>query len=58
MPYYHVNDDLSKAWNVNNDLDWLVMNYFYELVDDDEDWIIVVFFSICQNWQTYNKINQ
>ena len=37
MPHYHDDDDLNKAWGVDGDLDWLVMNYLCEPIDDDED---------------------
>ena len=37
MPDYHIDDDVSNAWGVNGDLEWLVMNYFCELIDNDED---------------------
>ena len=57
MPHYHVNDDLSKAWGIDDDLDWLVMNHFYEPVDNNKDWVIVISFSIRQNWQTRDKIH-
>ena len=37
MPHDHVDDILSKAWDVDDDLDWLVMNHFCEPIDDDKD---------------------
>ena len=37
MPYYHGDDDLSKTWSVNSDLDWLVINNLCEPIDDDKD---------------------
>ena len=58
MPYYHVNDDFSKAQGIDGDLNLLVMNYFYEPVDNDEDWIIAVSLPIYPNWQTRDKIYQ
>ena len=50
MPYYHVNDNLSKVRGVDADLDWLVINYFCEPVNADEDWVIIVSLPIRQNW--------
>ena len=50
MPYYHVNNDLSKARGANGDLDWFVMNHPCELIDDDKDRVVTVFFPIRQNW--------
>ena len=58
MPYYHVNDDFSKAWGVDGNLDWFVVNNLYKLIDDDEDWVITVPLLICQNWKTSDKIHQ
>ena len=37
MPHYYVNDNLSKAWSINNNFDWFVMNHLYKLIKDDED---------------------
>ena len=50
MPHYHVNDDLSKTWGIDGDLDWLVMNNLYEPIDNDEDWVVTVFLLIYWNW--------
>ena len=37
MPHYYINNDPSKAQGVDGDLDWLIMNHFHELVNDDKD---------------------
>ena len=37
MPYYHVNDDFSKARGVDGDLNWFIMNNLCESIDDDKD---------------------
>ena len=50
MSNYHVDDDLNKARVINDDLDWLVMNYFCEPVDNDDDWVITISLLIYQNW--------
>ena len=57
MPYYYVDDDLSKAQGVNGHLDWLVMNHLCELVDNDKYRVIAVPLLIRQNWQTRDKIH-
>ena len=59
MPYYYVdndltkvqdiNNDLAKIWNIDNNLDLLIIDNLYKPVDNNKDWIIAVFFSICQN---------
>ena len=49
MPHYYIDDDLYKAWGIDTNLDWLIIKKIYKLIDNDEDWIIVVFFSICPN---------
>ena len=50
MPYYHVDDNLSKARGVDGDLNWLVMNYLCESIDNDKDWVVTIFFLIRRNW--------
>ena len=50
MPYYYVDDDLGKAWGINNNLDWFIIDDLCELVDNDKYWVIAIFFSIYQNW--------
>ena len=37
MPYYQVDDDLSKARGVDGNLDWFVINYLCELIDNDKN---------------------
>ena len=49
MLYYYIKDNFYKAWGINSDFKWLVINYFYKLVNDDKDWVIVVSFLICQD---------
>ena len=58
ISHYHVNDDLSKAKSIDSNLDRFIINYFYELIDDDKDWVITVSFSVYWDWQTYDKIYQ
>ena len=40
LSHYHVNNDLCQAWSIDEILNWLVMNHFYEPVNDDEYWVI------------------
>ena len=49
MPYYHVDDNLNKAWGIDGDLDWLVINHFCKPIDNDKDRIVTVSFLIRQN---------
>ena len=42
MPYYHVDNYLSKARSIDGDLEWLVMNHLCEPVDNDEYQVIAV----------------
>ena len=37
MPYYHVDNNLNKAQSVNDDLDWLIIVHFCELIDNNKD---------------------
>ena len=57
MPHYYNDHKLSQAWNINSNLDWFVMNYFYGPVEDEKYLIIVFPLQIHWNWQTYNKIH-
>ena len=57
MPHYYVDNDLSKARGVDGNLDWLVMNHFCELVDDNECCVIAVPLLVRRNWQTRDKIH-
>ena len=56
MPHHYINDNFRKARGINNDLDLLMMNHLRELVDNNEDWVIVVSLSVYQKWQTRDKI--
>ena len=56
MSYYYINDNFCKAQGINSNLDWLVINYFCEPVDDDKDWVIAISLLIYWNWQTHDKI--
>ena len=56
MPYYYIDNDFSKAKGIDSDLDWFIINHLCELINDDEDWVIVVSFSVCWDWQTHDKI--
>ena len=37
MPHHYINDDFCKAQGIDNNLDWLIMNYFYESVDNNKN---------------------
>ena len=50
MPHYHVDNDFSKARDIDGDLNWLVINYLYESIDNDKDWVVIIFFPIHWNW--------
>ena len=49
ISHYYIDNDLCKAWGINNNLDWLIINNFCELVNNDKDWVIVIVFLIYQN---------
>ena len=57
MPHYYVNDDLSKAWGVDGDLDCFVINHLCEPVNNDNYQVIAVLLPIRQSWQTRDKID-
>ena len=37
MPYYYINNDFNKAQNINNNLNRLIINYFYKYIDTKKD---------------------
>ena len=43
MLHYYVNNNFSKVQDIDGNLDWLVIDYFYKLIDNVEDWIIAIF---------------
>ena len=57
MPYYHVNDDFSKAQGIDNKLDRFIINYFHESIDNNKDWIIAISLLVYWNWQMHDKIH-
>ena len=36
MPYHYIDDDFCKAWGIDNNLDWLIINYLCEPIDNDK----------------------
>lgn len=56
MPYYYDNDNYCKAWNINDNLYWLIINNFIKLVNSDKYKIIAITFLVYQNWQFNDKI--
>ena len=58
MPYYHINNNLNKAQNINDNLNSFVINYFYKLLNNNKDYVIAISLLICQNQQTCDKIYQ
>ena len=50
MPHNYDDNDFCKTRDNNNNLDWFIINYFLELIDNDKDWVIIVSFLICQDW--------
>ena len=49
MPHYHIDDDINKVQGVDINLDWLIMNYLCEPINDDKYQVIAVPLPICQN---------
>ena len=37
MPHYYINNDFSKAYGIDDNFDQFVIDYFYELIDNDKD---------------------
>lgn len=37
IPYYHTDNQFCKAKGINGDHDWLIIDHFCELVNNDAD---------------------
>ena len=37
MLYYYIDDVFGKAQGINGNLDWFVISYLYELINNDKD---------------------
>ena len=37
MLYYYINDNFCKTQDIDNNLDKLIINYYYKLVDNNKD---------------------
>ena len=57
MPHYYIDDDFCKAWDMDNNLYLYVINYLWEPIDNNKDWIIAVFFLVYHNQKTCKKIH-
>ena len=47
--YYYINNNLEKIQNINDDLDWLIINHFCKLISNDKNQVIAISFLVCQN---------
>ena len=56
MLYYYVDKDFSKALGIDDNLDRFVIDHFYEPINNNKDWIIIVSLLIRWDWQTRDKI--
>lgn len=36
IPYYHIDYNFWKAKNNNNNFDWIIINYFYKLINNNK----------------------
>ena len=57
MLHYHINNNFSKVWNINNNLDQFIIDHLCEPIDNDKDWVIVVSLSVHWDWQINDKIH-
>ena len=46
MIYYSVYDDFWKPGYIDGNLDRFVVDYLFELINDDQNGVVTVFFSI------------
>lgn len=56
VPYYYVRNYLHKSWSINSDFNWLIVHHFCQTVDNDENLVIAITFSVGEYRQTYNKV--
>ena len=56
MPHYYVDNDFSKAWGIDGNFDWFIIDYLCKSIDNDKDWVIAVSFLVHWDWQTHDKI--
>lgn len=47
--YYYLNNDLRKGRDIDSHHNGLIIYYFYQLVEDDYDWVISFAFPIGGN---------
>ena len=40
--YHHVNNYFRQSWNINGDLNWLVVHYLGQSVDNDENRVVAI----------------
>lgn len=50
MSHYYMNNYFCKAESRDYNFNWLVVDYFYETINDDKNWVIVIDFLFCWNW--------
>lgn len=50
MPDYYIDDNFCRVGSVNRDLDWLIISYFCELVNNDKDGVIGFIIPVCGYW--------
>ena len=50
MFYYYINDNLNKTCGIDNNLNWFILNYFYEPINNNKDQVIIIFFLLYQDW--------
>ena len=46
MPNHYFDNSLYKARDINNNHNWLVINYFHKLINDKKNDIIIIVFLI------------
>lgn len=42
----HIDNYFCKAWNINGNFNWLIMHYFYQAIEDDKNWVMIITFPV------------
>ena len=63
MSYYYINNNFEKIDNIDYNLDWLIINYLYQVINNNKYCIkIIIFFcllkieNLSQNlWESFSN---
>lgn len=56
MLYYCINNRFSKVESINENIYWLIIDNVSDLINDNENWIKGLTFSVGRNWEIGDKV--